>query len=154
MDGRAGTVASLSGSDVDTLYAELGIVQEDNQKLDTERHWLLSQGFGCFVSAFSQSLEFKGSLERIYQAYRDVSYQVGLKDGYSSSQGMKRTETPLYNSKAKKQLTKLDEKFSGQTPTLLVKIADNPLMSLDELKSLFKSTDTVSGDSTSGDESP
>ncbi|KAF5757600.1 hypothetical protein HanRHA438_Chr17g0839251 [Helianthus annuus] len=45
--------ASVSGSDVDTLYAELGIFQEDNQKLAAERHWLLSQGFGCFLSAFT-----------------------------------------------------------------------------------------------------
>ncbi|KAJ0600679.1 hypothetical protein HanOQP8_Chr03g0104561 [Helianthus annuus] len=101
------------------------------------------------------SLEFKGSLERVYKAYRDVGYQVGLKDGYSfSSQGMKRKETPHYNSKAKKQLAKLDEEFSGQTPALLAKIDDNPLLSLDELKSLFDSTDPVSANSPSGDGSP
>ncbi|KAF5814312.1 hypothetical protein HanRHA438_Chr03g0120391 [Helianthus annuus] len=103
----------------------------------------------------ASSLEFKGSLERVYKAYRDVGYQVGLKDGYSfSSQGMKRKDTPHYNSKAKKQLAKLDEEISGQTPALLVKIDDNPLLSLDELKSLFDSTDPVSDDSPSGDGYP
>ncbi|KAJ0897470.1 hypothetical protein HanRHA438_Chr08g0346101 [Helianthus annuus] len=64
-------VASVSAADLDVLYADLGIAQEDSQKLATERHWLLSQGFGLFLSAFSQSKEFKGNLERIYRAYRD-----------------------------------------------------------------------------------
>ncbi|KAJ0480685.1 hypothetical protein HanIR_Chr13g0634491 [Helianthus annuus] len=58
--------ASVSYQDVETLYADLGIVQDDNQKLATERHWLLSQGFGCFLSTFTQSPDFKSSLERIY----------------------------------------------------------------------------------------
>ncbi|MFS8004666.1 hypothetical protein Hanom_Chr13g01228511 [Helianthus anomalus] len=60
----------------------LGIVQDNNQKLAAERHWLLSQGFGCFLATFTQSPDFKSSLERIYQAYRNVRYQAGLKDGY------------------------------------------------------------------------
>uniref|UniRef100_A0A251RVG1 Uncharacterized protein n=1 Tax=Helianthus annuus TaxID=4232 RepID=A0A251RVG1_HELAN len=38
------------------------LVEEDNQKLAAERHWLLSQGFGCFLSAFTQSPDFKRSL--------------------------------------------------------------------------------------------
>ncbi|KAJ0779471.1 hypothetical protein HanPI659440_Chr06g0226881 [Helianthus annuus] len=122
----------------ETLYADWGISMDDNQKLARECHWILPQGFGLFLSAFSQSEEFKGSLERVYRAYRDVGYQSGLKDGYSySSQGMKRKETPLYNSKAKKQLAKLDKEFGEKTPALLAKITDNPLMSLDELKSLL-----------------
>ncbi|KAJ0684380.1 hypothetical protein HanPI659440_Chr11g0409741 [Helianthus annuus] len=76
-------VASLvSGSDVDAFYAELGIVQEDNHKMAAEHHWLLSQRFGCFLSAYAQSAEFKGSLERIDKAYWDVGYQARLKDAY------------------------------------------------------------------------
>ncbi|KAM0016689.1 hypothetical protein Hdeb2414_s0028g00699441 [Helianthus debilis subsp. tardiflorus] len=83
--------ASVSGSYVDILYAELGIFQEDSRELATGRHWLLSQGFGCFLSAFTQSPDFKSSFERIYQAYRDMGYQAELKDGYVfSSQGIKR----------------------------------------------------------------
>ncbi|KAJ0700267.1 hypothetical protein HanPI659440_Chr10g0379331 [Helianthus annuus] len=34
--------ALVSGSDVETLYVELVIIQEDNQKLPAEHHWLLS----------------------------------------------------------------------------------------------------------------
>ncbi|KAF5787497.1 hypothetical protein HanXRQr2_Chr10g0453501 [Helianthus annuus] len=147
--------ASVSASNVDVLYADLGIAQEDSRKLAAERHWILSEGFGGFLYAYAQSEEFKGSLERVYRAYRDVGYQAGLKDGYSfSSQGMKRKETSHYNSKAKMQLAKLDEEFSSKTPALLAKIADNPLMSLDELKSLFDSADPFSDGSPSGDESP
>ncbi|KAM0037467.1 hypothetical protein Hdeb2414_s0013g00403431 [Helianthus debilis subsp. tardiflorus] len=87
--------ASVSATDVEILYADLGIAQDDNQKLAAERHWLLSQGFELFISAFSQSEEFKGILERIYKAYMDVGYKSGLKDGYSySSQGLKRKKTP------------------------------------------------------------
>ncbi|KAM0041768.1 hypothetical protein Hdeb2414_s0011g00370151 [Helianthus debilis subsp. tardiflorus] len=61
-------VASVSGTDVETLYAEPGIVQDDNKKLVAERHLLLSQSFGYFLAAFTQSPNFKGSLERNYQA--------------------------------------------------------------------------------------
>ncbi|KAM0065354.1 hypothetical protein Hdeb2414_s0003g00113831 [Helianthus debilis subsp. tardiflorus] len=133
-------VASVSATDVEILYADLGIAQDDSKKLAAERHCLLSQGFGLFLSAFSQSEEFKGSLERINRAYRDVGSQAGLKDGYSySSQGLKRKETPHYNSRAKTHLAKLDEEFGGKTPALIAKITDNPLMSLDELKSLLES---------------
>ncbi|KAF5820245.1 hypothetical protein HanXRQr2_Chr01g0000041 [Helianthus annuus] len=77
--------ASVSIADINILYADLGIAQDDSQKLAVERHWLQSQRFGLFLSAFSQSEDFKGSLERIYRAYRDVGYQSGLKDGYSYS---------------------------------------------------------------------
>ncbi|KAJ0733948.1 hypothetical protein HanPI659440_Chr11g0414201 [Helianthus annuus] len=90
--------ASVCGSDVETLYAELGIVQDDNQKLAAEHHWLLSKGFGCFLAAFTQSLDFTGSLERTYQVYQNVGYQAWLKDGYAfSSHGMRRKETPTTN---------------------------------------------------------
>ncbi|MFS7947522.1 hypothetical protein Hanom_Chr06g00549261 [Helianthus anomalus] len=147
--------ASVSVMDVDILYADLGIAQEDIQKLVVERQWLLSQGFGPFLFAFSQSEEFKGRVERIYRAYRDLGYQAGLKDGYSySSQGLKRKKTPYYNSKAKKHLAKLDEEFSCKTPALIAKITDNPLMSLDELKSLLESAGPSSSKSPYGDNSP
>ncbi|MFS7952306.1 hypothetical protein Hanom_Chr07g00605441 [Helianthus anomalus] len=90
--------ASVSGADVETLYTDWGKEMDANQKLAQERHWLISQGFGLFLSAFSQSEEFKGSLERINRAYRDARYQAGLKDGYSySSKGLKKKETPPYN---------------------------------------------------------
>ncbi|MFS8017894.1 hypothetical protein Hanom_Chr15g01385781 [Helianthus anomalus] len=86
------------------------------------RYWLITQGFGSFLSAVSQPEEFKGILERIYKAYRDVGYQAGLKDRYThSSQGLKQKETPLYNSKAKKKLSKLDKEFGfcvGAFPVL------------------------------------
>ncbi|KAM0037484.1 hypothetical protein Hdeb2414_s0013g00403681 [Helianthus debilis subsp. tardiflorus] len=147
--------ACVSAVDVDILYADLGIAQDGSQKLAMERRWLLSQGFGLFLSAFSQSEKFKSSLKRVYRAYRDVGYQSGLKDGYSySSQGLKRKETPHYNYKTKKHLTKLDEEFGGKTTTLLAKITDNPLMSLDELKSLLAPASPSSPKSLSGDDSP
>ncbi|KAF5801383.1 hypothetical protein HanXRQr2_Chr06g0247501 [Helianthus annuus] len=148
-------VASVSAADVETLYADWGISMDENQKLARECYWLLPQGFGLFLSAFSQSEEFKGSLERVYRAYRDVGYQSSLKDGYSySSQGMKRKETPLYNSKAKKQLAKLDKEFSENTPALLSKITDNLLMSLDELKSLLTPDGPSSPKSLTREDSP
>ncbi|MFS8019499.1 hypothetical protein Hanom_Chr15g01404481 [Helianthus anomalus] len=54
-------------------------------------------------------------------------YQLGLKDGYAySAQGLGRKETPLYNSKAKKQLSKLDNEFGEKTPALLEKILERP----------------------------
>ncbi|MFS7978937.1 hypothetical protein Hanom_Chr10g00921361 [Helianthus anomalus] len=74
----------------------------------------------------------------IYRAYRDEGCQAGLKDGYAhSSQGLKREETPLYNSKDKKQLSKLDKEFGEKTPALLKKILERPLMSIEELKALL-----------------
>ncbi|KAM0016609.1 hypothetical protein Hdeb2414_s0028g00698611 [Helianthus debilis subsp. tardiflorus] len=123
---------------LDTMYAEWGMVVDDNQKLAKESYWLITEGFGSFLTVVSQSEEFKGSLERIYRAYRDVRYQSGLKDGYAySAQGLGRKETPIYNSKAKKQLSKLDKEFGEKTPALLEKILERPLMSIDELKSLL-----------------
>ncbi|KAM0027004.1 hypothetical protein Hdeb2414_s0020g00564551 [Helianthus debilis subsp. tardiflorus] len=107
---------SVSQEELDTMYAEWGITSDDNQKLAKEKYWLIIEGFGSFLAAVSQSEEFKSSLEQIYRAYRDLGYQAGLKDGYAySAQGLGRKETPLYNSKAKKQLSKLDK----ESPALL-----------------------------------
>ncbi|MFS8018536.1 hypothetical protein Hanom_Chr15g01393201 [Helianthus anomalus] len=131
-------VDSMSGANLETMYTEWGMATDDNQRLAQECYWLISQGFGLFLSTVSKSEEFKSSLERIYMAYRDVGYQAGLKDGYThSSQGLNRKETPLYNSKAKKQLSKLDKEFGETTHALLEKILERPLMSLDELKALL-----------------
>ncbi|KAJ0864303.1 hypothetical protein HanPSC8_Chr12g0540381 [Helianthus annuus] len=63
---------SVSQKDLDTMYAEWGMAAYDNQKLAKERYWLITEGFGSFLTAISQFEEFKGSLERIYRAYRDV----------------------------------------------------------------------------------
>ncbi|MFS8001754.1 hypothetical protein Hanom_Chr13g01194111 [Helianthus anomalus] len=59
-------VASVSGANVETLYADWGMAMDENQKLARERHLLISQGFGLFLSGFSQPEEFKGNLERLY----------------------------------------------------------------------------------------
>ncbi|KAM0060467.1 hypothetical protein Hdeb2414_s0004g00124421 [Helianthus debilis subsp. tardiflorus] len=120
-------VDSASQEQLNTMYAEWGITSNDNQRLAKEKYWLVTEGFGAFLTAVSQSEEFKGSLEQIYRAYRDVGYQSGLKDGYAySAQGLSRKETPLYNSKAKKRLFKLDKEFGGKTPALLGKILERP----------------------------
>ncbi|KAM0012266.1 hypothetical protein Hdeb2414_s0054g00755191 [Helianthus debilis subsp. tardiflorus] len=51
----------MSQGDLDTMYAEWGMAMDDNQRLAKER------------------------------AYRDVGYQLGLKDGYAySAQGLGR----------------------------------------------------------------
>ncbi|KAF5766159.1 hypothetical protein HanRHA438_Chr15g0724321 [Helianthus annuus] len=129
---------SVSQKDLDMMYAEYGMTSDDNQRLAKEKHWLITEGFGAFLTAVSQSEEFKSSLEQVYRAYRDVEYQAGLKDGYAySAQGLGRKETPLYNSKAKKRLSKLDKEFGGKTPALLEKILERPMMSIDELKALL-----------------
>ncbi|KAJ0704497.1 hypothetical protein HanPI659440_Chr14g0563341 [Helianthus annuus] len=100
---------SVSQEQLDTMYAEWGITSDDNQKLAKEKYWLITEGFRSFLTVVSQSEEFKSSLKQIYRAYQDVGYQAGLKDGYAyPAQGLGRKETPLYNSKAKKQLSKLD----------------------------------------------
>ncbi|KAJ0669162.1 hypothetical protein HanPI659440_Chr17g0697861 [Helianthus annuus] len=92
--------------------------------------------------------------EKIYKAYRDVGYQAGLKDGYAYfAQGLGRKETPLYNSKAKKRLSKLDKEFGGKTPALLEKILERPLMSIDELKALLTPAGPSSPMSLFGDDS-
>ncbi|KAJ0935292.1 hypothetical protein HanRHA438_Chr03g0117391 [Helianthus annuus] len=105
---------SVSQEQLDTMYAEWGVTSNDNQKLAKEKYWLITEGFGSFLTAVSQLEEFKSSLEQIYRAYRDVGYQAGLKDGFAySAQGLGRKETPLYNSKAKKWLSKLDKEFGS-----------------------------------------
>ncbi|MFS7929100.1 hypothetical protein Hanom_Chr04g00328551 [Helianthus anomalus] len=86
--------------------------------------------------------------------YWDVGYQSGLKNGYAyAAQGLGRKETPLYNSKAKKQLSKLDKEFGGKTPALLEKILERPLMSIDELKALLAPAGPSSLKSLFGDDS-
>ncbi|KAJ0766055.1 hypothetical protein HanPI659440_Chr08g0310981 [Helianthus annuus] len=142
---------SVSQGDLDTMYAEWGVAVDDNQKLAQERYWLITEGLGSFLTVVSQSEEFKGSVERIYRSYRDVGYQVGLKDGYAySAQGLGRKETPLYNSKAEKQLSKLDKEFGEKTPALLGRILERPLMSIDELKALLTPAGPSSPKSLSG----
>ncbi|KAJ0778134.1 hypothetical protein HanLR1_Chr02g0068291 [Helianthus annuus] len=94
---------SVSQKDLDAMYAEWGITSDDNQKLAKERYWLIIEGFGSFLTAVSQSEEFKSSFEQIYRDYSE---------GYAySAQGLGRKETLLYNSKAKKRLSKLDKEF-------------------------------------------
>ncbi|KAJ0791762.1 hypothetical protein HanOQP8_Chr01g0009561 [Helianthus annuus] len=145
---------SVSQKELDAMYAEWGITSDDNQKLAKENYWLITEGFRSFLTAVSQSEEFKSSLEQIYRAYRDVGYQVGLKDGYAySAQGLGRKETPLYNSKVKKQLSKLDKEFGEKTPALLEKILECPLMSIDELKALLTPAGPSSPKPLSGDDS-
>ncbi|KAJ0530656.1 hypothetical protein HanRHA438_Chr10g0463161 [Helianthus annuus] len=93
---------SVSQKDLDMMYAVYGMTSDDNQRLAKEKHWLITEGFGAFLTAVFQSEEFKNSLEQVYRVYRDVGYQAGLKDGYAySAQGLGRKETPLYNPKAK-----------------------------------------------------
>ncbi|MFS7929102.1 hypothetical protein Hanom_Chr04g00328571 [Helianthus anomalus] len=145
---------SVSQKDLDAMYAEWGMTSDDNQKLAQERYWLITKGFRSFLIVVSQSEEFKSSLEQIYRAYCDVGYQSGLKDGYAySAQGLGRKETPLYNSKAKKRLCKLDKEFGGKTPALFEKILERPLMSIDELKALLTPVGPSSLKSLSRDDS-
>ncbi|KAJ0558368.1 hypothetical protein HanIR_Chr07g0335501 [Helianthus annuus] len=76
---------------------------------------------------------------------------AGLKDGYAySAQGLGRKETPLYNSKAKKRLSKLNEEFGRKTPAVLAKILEHPMISIAELKALFSSVGPSSPPSLSG----
>ncbi|XP_021969969.1 uncharacterized protein LOC110865073 isoform X1 [Helianthus annuus] len=133
-------VGSVSQEQLNTMYANYGVTSDDNQRLAREKHWLITEGFGAFLAVVAQSEDFKGGLEEIYRAYRDVGYQAGLKDGYAySAQGLGRKETPLYNSKAKRKLSKLDEEFGSKTPNILKKILEHPLISIDELKAQFSS---------------
>ncbi|MFS7969140.1 hypothetical protein Hanom_Chr09g00805701 [Helianthus anomalus] len=129
---------SVSQEQLDTMYAEWGITSDNNQKLAKEKYWLITEGFGSFLPAVSQSKEFKSN----------------LKDEYAySAQGLGRKETPLYNSKAKKRLFKLGKEFGGKTPALLEKILELPLMSIDELKALLTPAGPSSLKSLSGDDS-
>ncbi|MFS7930431.1 hypothetical protein Hanom_Chr04g00344271 [Helianthus anomalus] len=120
------------------MYAEWGIASDDNQKLAKEKYWLINEGFGAFLTAVSQSEEFKS----------------GLKDGYAySAQGLGRKETPLYNSKAKKRLSKLDKEFGGKTTALLQKILKHPMISIDELRTMLTPAGPSSPKSLSGGDS-
>ncbi|MFS7973001.1 hypothetical protein Hanom_Chr09g00851431 [Helianthus anomalus] len=133
-------VGSVSQEQLNTMYADYGITSDDNQRLAREKHWLITEGFGAFLAVVAQSEDFKSGLEEVYRAYRDVGYQAGLKDGYAySAQGLGRKETSLYNSKAKKRLSKLNEEFGRKTPAILAKILEHPLISVDELKTMFSS---------------
>ncbi|KAJ0611816.1 hypothetical protein HanHA300_Chr01g0020031 [Helianthus annuus] len=115
---------------------------------------MITEGFGAFLTAVSQSEEFKSSLEQVYKAYRDVGYQSGLKDGYIySAQGLSRKEISLYNSKTKKRLSKLDKEFGGKTPALLEKTLEHPVISIDELKALLAPAGPSSPNSLSGGDS-
>ncbi|KAF5808990.1 hypothetical protein HanXRQr2_Chr04g0151861 [Helianthus annuus] len=144
-------VGSVSQEQLNTMYADYGITSDDNQRLAGEKHWLITEGFGAFLTAVAQSEDFKSGLEEVYRAYRNVGYQAGLKDGYVySAQGLGRKETPLYNSKAKKRLSKLNEEFGRKTPAILAKILEHPLISIDELKALFSSAGPSSPPSLSG----
>ncbi|KAM0011274.1 hypothetical protein Hdeb2414_s0065g00766661 [Helianthus debilis subsp. tardiflorus] len=73
---------SVSQKDLDVMYPEYGMTSVDNQRLAKEKHWLITEGFGAFLTVVSQSEEFKSGLEEVYRVYRDVGYQEGLKDGY------------------------------------------------------------------------
>ncbi|KAM0037061.1 hypothetical protein Hdeb2414_s0014g00433771 [Helianthus debilis subsp. tardiflorus] len=145
-------VGSVSQEQLNTMYADYGVTSDDNQRLAGEKHWLITKGFGAFL-AVAQSKDFKSGLEEVYRAYRDVGYQSGLKDGYAySAQGLGRKETPLYNSKAKERLSKLNEEFGRKTPAILGKILEHPLISIDELKAMFSSAGPSSPPSLSGDD--
>ncbi|MFS7971170.1 hypothetical protein Hanom_Chr09g00829581 [Helianthus anomalus] len=129
---------SASQEQLNTMYADWVITYDDNQRLAKEKHWLITEGFRAFLTVVSQYEEFKSGLEQVYKAYRDVGYQSGLKDGYIySAQGLDRKETLLYNSKAKKRLSKLDKEFGGKTLALLEKILEHPMISIVELKVLL-----------------
>ncbi|KAF5804667.1 hypothetical protein HanRHA438_Chr05g0209441 [Helianthus annuus] len=64
-----------------------------------------------------------------------------------------RKETPLYNSKAKKRLSKLDKEFGSKTPALVERILEHPMISIDELKALLTPAGPSSPKPLSGDES-
>ncbi|KAM0051576.1 hypothetical protein Hdeb2414_s0007g00238151 [Helianthus debilis subsp. tardiflorus] len=58
-------VDSVSQKDLDMMYAEYGMTSDDNQRLAREKHWLITEGFGAFLTAISQSEEFKSGLEQV-----------------------------------------------------------------------------------------
>ncbi|KAJ0954082.1 hypothetical protein HanRHA438_Chr00c29g0854811 [Helianthus annuus] len=71
---RQKEIDSVSQKDLDTMYAEWGMASDDSQKLAKEKYWLITEGFGSFLTVVSQSEDFKSSLEKVYRAYRDVGY--------------------------------------------------------------------------------
>ncbi|KAJ0801070.1 hypothetical protein HanPI659440_Chr03g0112561 [Helianthus annuus] len=44
---------SVSQEQLDTMYAEWGVTSNDNQKLAKEKYWLITEGFGSFLTAVS-----------------------------------------------------------------------------------------------------
>ncbi|KAJ0695999.1 hypothetical protein HanLR1_Chr10g0351961 [Helianthus annuus] len=126
------------------------------QVVDAERKLQEEKGAGVMLEQKERAWarEMAALVEEKEEAYRDVGYQVSLKDGYAySAQGLRRKETPLYNSKAKKRLSKLDKEFGGKAPALLEKILERPLMSIDEVKALLTPAGPSSPKSLSGDDS-
>ncbi|KAJ0708928.1 hypothetical protein HanLR1_Chr09g0334661 [Helianthus annuus] len=122
---------------------EMAVLVEEKEELVAE------------LKHLKESEDFKNGLEEVYGAYRDAGYQAGLKDRYIySAQGLGRKETLLYDSKAKKRLSKLDKELGNKTPVLLKKILEHPMISIDELKALFSSVGPSSSKSMSGGGSP
>ncbi|KAJ0436076.1 hypothetical protein HanIR_Chr17g0900421 [Helianthus annuus] len=56
-------VGSVSQEQLDTMYADYGITSDDNQRLAGEKHWLITEGFGAFLTTVAQSEDFKNGLE-------------------------------------------------------------------------------------------
>ncbi|KAM0055219.1 hypothetical protein Hdeb2414_s0006g00203531 [Helianthus debilis subsp. tardiflorus] len=127
------------------MYAKWGVAVDDNQKLAKGRYWLITEGFRSFLTVVSQSKEFKGSLERIYRAYRNVGYQAGLKDGEERDSSLQ--------FKGQEATVQTDKEFRENTPALLKRILERPLMSIDELKVLLTPAGPSSPKSLSGDAS-
>ncbi|KAJ0957636.1 hypothetical protein HanPSC8_Chr01g0029961 [Helianthus annuus] len=46
-------VGSVSQEQLNTMYADYGITSDDNQRLAKEKHWLITEGFGAFLTAVS-----------------------------------------------------------------------------------------------------
>ncbi|KAJ0819810.1 hypothetical protein HanPSC8_Chr16g0700361 [Helianthus annuus] len=63
-----------------TWEREMVALVEEKEELAAElKHlkkadsrWLITEGFGAFLTAVSQSEEFKSGLEQVYRAYRDA----------------------------------------------------------------------------------
>ncbi|KAJ0589948.1 hypothetical protein HanOQP8_Chr04g0158031 [Helianthus annuus] len=68
---------NVSQEQLNTMYADYGITSDDNQRLAREKHWLITEGFGAFLTVVSQSEEFKSGLEQVYRAYLDVDISPG-----------------------------------------------------------------------------
>ncbi|KAJ0512994.1 hypothetical protein HanHA300_Chr10g0352441 [Helianthus annuus] len=99
------------------------------QVVDAERKLQEEKGAGVMLEQKERAWarEMAALVEEKEEAYRDVGYQASLKDGYAySAQGLRRKETPLYNSKAKKRLSKLDKEFGGRLLPFLRKSLNVP----------------------------
>ncbi|KAJ0834771.1 hypothetical protein HanRHA438_Chr16g0747461 [Helianthus annuus] len=51
-------VGSVSEEQLNTMYADYGIASDDNQRLAKEKHWLITEGFGAFLTVVAQSEDF------------------------------------------------------------------------------------------------